>query len=303
MTQFLYETSPFWFNLPRFFEFCKERHAIYLARQRGEPYPWTDDPILQEYKFTNVYRELDTGTIWCREHLREPYAEHPELFFNIAAYRRYNWWPAAEVIGWIDDYPKQQADIVKRLYAYIKEGGHVFTGAHMLNCQPGVDKITHVFKMVLPELWTWRRDVTHNTFYPEDGKLIKREYIEKWFKRLMKINGFGPFLSYEVVSDLRWTRYLNTASDIMTWANPGPGAQRGIQRLLGLSIKHDKFKKYPNRLEYIEIMQNILYESKSELPGWMPAWEMREVEHSLCEFDKYERARLGQGRPRSKYTP
>jgi hypothetical protein len=32
-----------------------------------------------------------------------------------------------------------------------------------------------------------------------------------------------------------------------------------------------------------------------------PAWEMREVEHSLCEFDKYERVRRGEGRPRGVY--
>ena len=29
--------------------------------------------------------------------------------------------------------------------------------------------------------------------------------------------------------------------------------------------------------------------------------EMREIEHSLCEFDKYERVRLGQGTPRGRY--
>jgi len=29
---------------------------------------------------------------------------------------------------------------------------------------------------------------------------------------------------------------------------------------------------------------------------------MREIEHSLCEFDKYERTRLGEGRPRAKYN-
>ena len=28
---------------------------------------------------------------------------------------------------------------------------------------------------------------------------------------------------------------------------------------------------------------------------------MRTIEHSLCEWDKYERVRLGQGTPRSKY--
>ena len=29
---------------------------------------------------------------------------------------------------------------------------------------------------------------------------------------------------------------------------------------------------------------------------------MRCIEHSLCEWDKYERVRLGQGTPRSKYN-
>jgi hypothetical protein len=32
-------------------------------------------------------------------------------------------------------------------------------------------------------------------------------------------------------------------------------------------------------------------------------FEMREIEHSLCEFDKYERVRNKQGAPRSKYYP
>jgi hypothetical protein len=30
---------------------------------------------------------------------------------------------------------------------------------------------------------------------------------------------------------------------------------------------------------------------------------MRCIEHSLCEWDKYERVRLNQGRPRSRYYP
>ena len=33
-----------------------------------------------------------------------------------------------------------------------------------------------------------------------------------------------------------------------------------------------------------------------------PYWELREIEHCLCEFDKYERIRLGQGRPRTKFN-
>ncbi len=34
-----------------------------------------------------------------------------------------------------------------------------------------------------------------------------------------------------------------------------------------------------------------------------PRLELRDIEHSLCEFDKYERVRLGEGRPRSMYKP
>ena len=29
--------------------------------------------------------------------------------------------------------------------------------------------------------------------------------------------------------------------------------------------------------------------------------EMRDIEHSLCEFDKYERVRNGEGKPRGRY--
>lgn len=36
-------------------------------------------------------------------------------------------------------------------------------------------------------------------------------------------------------------------------------------------------------------------------PGGEGAWTMRDVEHSLCEFDKYRRVQLDEGRPRSKY--
>ena len=32
-----------------------------------------------------------------------------------------------------------------------------------------------------------------------------------------------------------------------------------------------------------------------------PRFEARDIEHTLCEFDKYERVRLNEGKMRSKY--
>ena len=48
-------------------------------------------------------------------------------------------------------------------------------------------------------------------------------------------------------------------------------------------------------------MKELLDVSDDYLDLALPRLEMREIEHCLCEFDKYERVRLGEGRPRSKY--
>ena len=57
--------------------------------------------------------------------------------------------------------------------------------------------------------------------------------LEAAFDLLQDRPGIGPFVAYEVVSDLRWTRYLRDAPDIMTWASAGPGAVRGLNRVWG----------------------------------------------------------------------
>ena len=43
-------------NLKRFFYYINERHRIYLKREEGHSWPWTDDEILQTYSFCNVFR-------------------------------------------------------------------------------------------------------------------------------------------------------------------------------------------------------------------------------------------------------
>src|SRR4051812_18417786 len=67
--------------LETFWWWINERHAIYLRRQAGQPFPWTTDAILQRYRFCNVFRELDTVTVWLRQNWREPFANHENLWF------------------------------------------------------------------------------------------------------------------------------------------------------------------------------------------------------------------------------
>ena len=42
-----------------FFDFCKERESIRKKRDSGEPFPWSNDPIFQNGRFLNVFREDD----------------------------------------------------------------------------------------------------------------------------------------------------------------------------------------------------------------------------------------------------
>ena len=110
----------------------------------------------------------------------------------------------------------------------------------------------------------------------------------------------GPFMAYEVVTDLRHTYVLENATDIMTWANPGPGAMRGLNRLTGRELGFCK-RSHP----WNEEMQELLEIATTErLDGELISdtnFEMREIEGGLCEFDKYSRTVKKQGTTRSIY--
>ena len=288
--------------IKEFFDFMQERHAIYERKKAGQPYPWTGDPILRQYKFCNVFRELDTGTVWCREHIREPYADETDLFFNIAAYRNVNdvgtWnavceaeqaWTGVPFITLYD------AERVKGVMWRRKAAGlRVFTNAHMLTGLHCGDKVVQFADITCRFLWDHRSELE-----PQPGDNLKAA-----FDRLIKarIPAVGKFLAYEIITDLRHTRYLENADDIYWWANLGNGAKRGIERVLGI-YKQGVNRKYEDG--YLEaVMIDLLHESAHRyLPKSFPKLEMRDIEHTLCEFDKYWRTVVGESTPKMQYKP
>jgi hypothetical protein len=42
-----------------YWRFAVERQNVFLRRVRGESPPWTIDPVIATYKFTNAYRASD----------------------------------------------------------------------------------------------------------------------------------------------------------------------------------------------------------------------------------------------------
>ena len=296
-------------NLRRYFKTARIRYIIYEQRYFNKPSPWTTDPIFQTYKFCNVYREHDKVTIWLRENWREPYADHPNLPFAMALARLINWPPTLEEIG----FPKRwnPKKVLGVLHRRKDEGEKIYTGAYLLgSCPKGSQRADYLVHSVLSPLYHKLRvpywvSAANNDWPLKGSQLLSLKDVWEWFRCQ---RGIGDFLAYEIVSDLRHTKYLGGASDIMTWANAGPGALRGLTRLWGYQPKTRQISGYnfPKK-NALEAMQMILKKSETDdfhgpLSEGMDPWEMREVEHWLCEWDKIERIRLGQG-VLERFTP
>jgi hypothetical protein len=272
--------------LDRFFNFARKRHEIYLRRQAGLPRSeWTQDPILSTYRFTNVYRELDRTTIWYRENVREKLPEQQMLLATVV-FRWFNRIETGERIfntsAWSEYWSTYSNTVLRHTIVARDNKGPYVTGAYIIKTPDGMNKLDGV-------LWCIKE------FRAGMGTGPHSKTLEGTWRWMKQFPFMGPFMAYEVVTDLRWT-ILKDAPDIMMWANPGPGANRGIQRImtgrLGKEISYG---------ECVARMQTILQVSKSYWPMIWDPWEMREVEHTLCEFDKYERVRNGEGKPRGVY--
>lgn len=287
------------FLLKQFFYWMNERHNIYLAKEAGSKPPWTKDKILQEYKFTNPFRQNDrvTKELTKRKKSLGSKASIEDLFSLVIMFRMFNLPATYDVLSHlVDCWGTLKA--ISILNKRKKEGHQIFTGAYIITNNGKTEpKINLVCKAV-------------GAILKDKDKIIKelKEYntLEHAAEVLCRYDMVGGFIAYELVTDLRHTKLLYTAKDIYTWANPGPGAHRGLNRIHGRDLK----KKAPTQ-QAIEEMQQLLSLANSERANggalsniWMhyiPRLEMRDIEHSLCEFDKYIRVKNGEGRPRSKY--
>jgi len=316
-----------------FFRYARKRHECYLRKNDAT---WaTDDPILYKYRFTNVFRELDKTTVWYRENVREPLNGRPEVMLATVVFRMFNRIDVGEAMfcqySLVDASKGSTAFAMfletgdvrylrRAIVSFVGKKGPYATGAYIISSTPGYSKLDGILEIVKafyhekPGGLGWRDMAAVCTVGP-----VCLESVYEWLREFPYL---GTFHSYEIVTDLRHTHLLSRAPDIMRWCNVGPGAERGLARVYGRPMRDDgrvplervstaqmldeirellRASKsnnfWPNGYDALETMDGQFPFKKED---W-PAWEMRDVEHTLCEFDKYERVRLDQGRPRGVY--
>lgn len=265
-----------------FWYWVNERHQIYLKRFYGDEKPWTDDLVLQNNFFTNVFRRIDKATIWIHDNFIEPHwTNQPahRVIFNLGMARLINLPKTLKEIGFqADFYPEHIRGTMKRL----REDGTIFSPAYIITGSFGGDKVDAVVDIMLKDLWEKSEDL--------EKVMFETNSIEATSKELAKVAGFSGFTAYEVTSDLAYC-YLRDSPDRWTWANPGPGCARGISHIWPWVSDEDA---------KILSMRYLLSMSYKEREDHVPQMEMRDIEHSLCEFGKYVRI-MGGGRSKRKY--
>ena len=88
----------------------------------------------------------------------------------------------------------------------------------------------------------------------------------------------------------------------MTWSNPGPGAIRSLCRLLGRELTTKRNATCPPvPRDWEEQTRKLLATMQRDLAD-LPTFEMRDVEHSLCEYDKYVRLLFNEGKAKRRYS-
>lgn len=295
-------------RLKNFFESAFERHKIYVLKTLGVEKPWTEDKIFQNWFFCNVFRRIDKTTVWIEENIIKPQEESPDLWKNIILYRyisNINTFEKFKATGIMYD----RKNIYGKMRSMQKENESIFTSAFIVNSGIGdgkwVDKVTYIFKLLA--------NLNENNI---DARLKGTNSLKEIYKFFKLFPGVGSFMAYEYVTDFSYSkRYLAKSPDIYTWCDLGLGAVRGINVLIkGFASRKKVYDKY-NIIKYIfgewikyirnnlqwEIKNTIrLYQSRihqelsqntigkiNQLYSPFKKLTMREVEHWLCEYDKY----------------
>jgi hypothetical protein len=244
------------------------------------------DVIIRTYRFCNMRREDDRVTRWISDNWRAPNDNHSDLWFAMCVARMaLNEIDSMKELGvplpWNED---QFLNVVKSRQ---NRGLRVYNPAYMIATPNWTGpKYLFLITKLLGPMWA-NREYLRPT--PSDT-------LASFFARLHSCYGVGTFTAAQVVADMKYTFLLRGAADWWTWAAPGPGSRRGLNRVFNNPI---------NQSWRDDIFLDKLNELMVEVNRWFPSspFHAQDLQNVMCEFDKYERARNGEGKPKQKYTP
>lgn len=208
--------------------FASERQAAFERRVAGKEAPWSDDVILQTFKFCNVYRAADrVSQYMIREVCYHDEDCGPEdRVFQIVAFRTFSrietWASVREFLGRypvIDDLI--DGSFTRALQHAQGVNGGLYTGAFILCATNAYSQDAKYLNHV---------ELFRHMFV--DGALAECILTSSSLHQVYELlHGFplmGDFMSYQTAVDLNYSHLLDFSENDFT--QPGPGALRGLRK-------------------------------------------------------------------------
>ena len=249
-----------------FWDFARRRQAIYYARLRGEPGPWTDDPILSNNRFTNVFRASDrvSQELIRVQEAGPQYAE--DIALRTLVFKVFNKPETFHALGRLTCATWDPPAVVRELDEIKARGETIYNGAYMMR-DPSINgtgkhrnHIDLIDRMVLPIAAAMSRGVGPTEMY----------------LTLSQFDGIGPFLAFQYMTDLGYSAVWEY--DENEFVSLGPGSRRGLQKM---------FPGERPSAAQVHGLQARMPDDAPTLFGRRP--HLIDVQNLLCEFDKYLR--------------
>lgn len=282
-----------------YWKFAANRQQAFERRIAGANWPWSDDPILQEYKFCNVFRASDRVSQYMIRNVcyHEESCAPEDRLFQIIAFRTFSkietWRKVHDFLGHyptLDDLA--DGSFTEALEHAKRTNGGLYTGAFILCASDAYGKsLKHLNHVEL---------FRHMFLQDKLGKrILDARTLREIYDLLHEYPLMGDFMSYQTAIDINYSDLVDFNENDFT--QPGPGAVRGIKKCF-----EDSGGYSPNEviLWMVDNQESEFRRLGLEFRGlWGRPLHAIDCQGLFCETDKYCRVAvpdLASGRKRIK---
>lgn len=266
-----------------YWRFAAERQEIFFRRLEGRAGPWTTDPILGEFKFTNAYRASDRVSQYLIRKViyRDDLPATPdEIFFRVMLFKLFNkieTWEALEtVLGHVtfEDYTFDRYDNV--LTGIMAAGSAIYSAAYIMPSAGREHDRKHRTHLLLLERML-------GDSVPR--RLPECRGMQGAFELLKSYSGIGDFLAYQYVTDINYSELTNFSES--EFVVPGPGALDGICKCF---IDRGGLNE-PETIKFVADRQEREFErlGLTFRSLWGRSLQLIDCQNLFCEVDKHAR--------------
>lgn len=266
--------------------FAYERQNIFWKKLNGESAPWTDDPILREYKFCNSYRVNDRVSQYLLKNViynNKKYSGE-DMIFRIILFKLFNKESTWELLENFGDITLETFDFKKYsvvLGKAISNGVKIYNDAYIscANKAFGYDRKHDNHLALLDKMF----NIDKLGF-----KIMKCSTMEEAFNIIKGYPLIGNFMAYQLVTDINYSDVVDWKENEFTVA--GPGSLRGIKKCFidkGNMSNEDIIKyMYEHQEEEFKRL-NLPFKMIGNRP-----LQLIDCQNIFCELDKYCREAL-----------